>query len=159
MLPQLRWIWHSIIFRNPQLYTLHGHGRQDLQNSLDTGLQLTDGRLKVSELMRGKSRKKNMTLAFLSACETAKGDAQMPDETMQLAASMLFAGFRGVVGTMWTMADPDGPRIAETFYDHLFKGCDPKADPPVLPDLTKAAEALHIAVAKLRTDPTVSFRR
>ncbi|KAJ7083423.1 CHAT domain-containing protein [Mycena epipterygia] len=135
------------------------HGTQDLQNPLETGLLLTDGRLKVSELMRGKSQKKSMTLAFLSACETAKGDDTVPDEAMHLAATLLFAGFRGVVATMWTMADPDGPAIAETFYRHLFKGCDPNMDPLNLPDLTKAAEFLHIAVAKLRADPNVPFSR
>jgi hypothetical protein len=53
----------------------------------------------------------------------------------------------------------DGPKIAEAFYEHLLKGCDANADVPILPDLTKAAEALHIAVAKLRADPSVSFRR
>ncbi|KAJ6516957.1 tetratricopeptide repeat-containing protein [Mycena vulgaris] len=135
------------------------HGTQDLKNPLETGLHLTDGRLKVSELMRGKSQKQSMSLAFLSACETAKGDETVPDEAMHLAATLLFAGFRGVVATMWTMADPDGPKIAGSFYEHLFKGCDANANPPILPDLTKAAEALHIAIAKLRADPNVPFSR
>jgi CHAT domain-containing protein len=45
--------------------------------------------------------KKTMSLAFLSACETAKGDKTIPDEAMHLAATLLFAGFRGVVATMW----------------------------------------------------------
>ncbi|KAJ7107528.1 CHAT domain-containing protein [Mycena epipterygia] len=135
------------------------HGTQDQRNPLETCLHLTDGRLKVSELMRGKSQNKSMSLAFLSACETAKGDETVPDEAMHLAATLLFAGFRGVVATMWTMADPDGPTIAEMFYQHLFKGCDADADPPILPDLTKAAEALHIAVKNLREDPEVSFSR
>ncbi|KAJ7631531.1 CHAT domain-containing protein, partial [Mycena rosella] len=132
------------------------HGIQDIQNPLESGLLLTDGRLKVSELMRGKSQKKSMTLAFLSACETAKGDDTVPDEAMHLAATLLFAGFRGVVATMWTMADLDGPKIAETFYQHLFKGCNTNTDPP---DLTKAAECLHNAVAKLRADTNVPFSR
>ncbi|KAJ7107947.1 CHAT domain-containing protein [Mycena epipterygia] len=135
------------------------HGTQDLQNPLETGLILTDGRLKVSELMRKKSPKKSMTLAFLSACETAKGDETVPDEAMHLAATLLFAGFQGVVATMWTIADPDGPKIAETFYRHLFKDCDTNTNPPILPDLTKAAECLHIAVAKLRANPNVPFSR
>ncbi|KAJ7090002.1 CHAT domain-containing protein [Mycena epipterygia] len=135
------------------------HGTQDLKNPLETGLHLTDGRLEVSELMQGKSQKKTMSLAFLSACETAKGDETVPDEAMHLAATLLFAGFRSVVATMWTMADPDGPKIAETFYEELFKGCDADANPPILPDLTNAAEALHIAVTKLRADPNIPFSR
>ncbi|KAJ7339801.1 CHAT domain-containing protein [Mycena albidolilacea] len=139
------------------------HGIQDRKNPLDSGLLLTDGRLKVSELMRKndniKSQQKTMTLAFLSACETAKGDDKLPDEAMHLAATHLFAGFRGVVATMWTIADSDGPKIADAFYAHLFKGCNGNAEAPVLLDLTEAAEALHAAVAKLRADPSVSFKR
>ncbi|KAJ7939220.1 CHAT domain-containing protein [Mycena leptocephala] len=157
------------------------HGMQNVQNPLNSALLLTDGPLKVSELMRRddhlKSRQKNMTLAFLGACETAKGDDKVPDEAMHLAATLLFAGFRGVIATMWsvmiilytllntkvcakrTIADRDAPKIADAFYEHLFKGCDATSDPPVLPDLTKAAEALHIAIAKLREDPDVSFNR
>jgi CHAT domain-containing protein len=83
------------------------HGIQDLKHPLDSGLILTDGRLKVSEIMRRPENEKasnvknTMSLAFLSACETAKGDDTVPDEAMHLAATLLFAGFRGVVATMW----------------------------------------------------------
>jgi CHAT domain-containing protein len=83
------------------------HGTQDLENPLDSGLILSDGRLKVSEIMRrpdGNNTldiRKPMSLAFLSACETAKGDKTIPDEAMHLAATLLFAGFCGVVATMW----------------------------------------------------------
>jgi CHAT domain-containing protein len=54
------------------------HGVQDLQHPLDSGLILSDGRLKVSEIMRRPESdhvldaRKSMSLAFLSACETAK---------------------------------------------------------------------------------------
>lgn len=57
------------------------------------------------------------------------------------------------------MADHDGPRISAAFYEHLFKGCSAGPDNLVLPDLTKGAEALHVAVAKLRADPSVPFSR
>jgi CHAT domain-containing protein len=81
------------------------HGVQDSQNPLHSGLLLSDGRLKVSELMRAdnrvESQEKMMRLAFLSACETAKGDEELPDEAMHLAATLMFAGFSGVVATMW----------------------------------------------------------
>jgi CHAT domain-containing protein len=86
-----------------------GHGVQDSLNPLDSGLVLTDGLLKVSEVMRrgqvedniSPASGKGMSLAFLSACETAKGDVKVPDEAVHLAATLLFAGFRGVVATMW----------------------------------------------------------
>ncbi|KAJ7734340.1 hypothetical protein DFH07DRAFT_780335 [Mycena maculata] len=113
------------------------HGIQDTEDPLDSGLVLSDGRLKVFDLMRGdanaKSRKRNITLAFLR--------------------------FRGVAATMWTVANPDCPKIAETFYEHIFRNSDATVDPPILPGLTRAAEALHIAVSNLREDPNVSFKR
>jgi hypothetical protein len=57
------------------------------------------------------------------------------------------------------MDDRDGPKIADTFYEHLFKNCSPDTTPPVLPDLTQAAEALHVAVRKLRDEGNIPFRR
>ena len=62
---------------------------------------LGNGNLKVSKIIQ--KRNTNASLAFLSACETAKGDKGSPDEAMHLAATMLFAGFCGVVGTMWSV--------------------------------------------------------
>jgi CHAT domain-containing protein len=44
---------------------------------------------------------KHAQLAFLSACETAKGDREQPDQAIHLAATMLFVGFKSVIGTMW----------------------------------------------------------
>jgi hypothetical protein len=55
--------------------------------------------------------------------------------------------------------DLDGPKIADTFYEHLFKDCDPNSSPPVLPDLRQAAKALHLAVAKLRQETDIPLRR
>lgn len=155
------------------------HGIQDPNNPLDSGLILTDGCLKIAKIMQGQGNEdinvKSMSLAFLSACETAKGDQDTPDEAIHLAATLMFAGFHKVVATMWyvyhvhsptlladpffrTMQDEDGPKIADTFYKHLFKDCDPNANPPVCPDLANAAEALHMAVAELRAEPGISFK-
>jgi CHAT domain-containing protein len=75
------------------------HGKQDAKNPLESGLILHDGRLKVQEIM--KQSTSNASLAFLSACKTAMGAEDLPDEAVHLAASLLFAGFRGVVATMW----------------------------------------------------------
>jgi len=75
------------------------HGTQDRTNPLDSALILDDGPLPVSQIMKTSMR--SASLVFLSACETAKGDANVPDEAMHLAGTMLFAGFRGAVATMW----------------------------------------------------------
>jgi CHAT domain-containing protein len=76
------------------------HGYQNMANPLESGLILDGGeQLKISQIMEKPMPK--AALAFLSACQTAMGDEQLPDEAMHIAASMLFAGFRGVVATMW----------------------------------------------------------
>jgi hypothetical protein len=79
------------------------HGVQDLEDALHSGFCLHDGRLTVSQLMdiRPDEQEEAFFFAFLSACETAKGDKEQPDQAVHLAAAMLFAGFRTVVGTMW----------------------------------------------------------
>ncbi|KAJ7465536.1 CHAT domain-containing protein [Mycena latifolia] len=138
------------------------HGAQDQMNPLDSGLMLSDGRLKVSQIMQQLGHDKSrtpMSLAFLSACETAKGDNATPDEAMHLAATLLFAGFHAVVATMWTIDDKDGPKVADTFYEYLFKNCTPHGNSSVTPDLQKTAKALHFSIAKLRKEPGMSFKR
>ncbi|KAJ6563360.1 CHAT domain-containing protein, partial [Mycena vulgaris] len=135
------------------------HGIQDTEKPLQSALLIGSERLTVAQIMwqsgishdGGETRGKHMGLAFLNACETSPGDKKLPDEAMHLAATLLFAGFRSVAATMWTMHDPNGPEVAEAFYDHLFRNAEPKSNPLVFPDLSESAEALHLAVKKLRT--------
>jgi len=54
------------------------------------------------------------------------------------------------------MVDEDGPTIAGSFYEELVRG--PDGTPSLEPDVTKSAQALHMAVKKLRVQ-NVSFRR
>ncbi|KIM76304.1 hypothetical protein PILCRDRAFT_797811, partial [Piloderma croceum F 1598] len=130
------------------------HGEQNKTNPLESSLILEDGQLKISRIMQESTP--NASLALLCACETAMGNEDLPDEAMHLGATLLFAGFRGVVATLWSIADADGPQIADSFYEHLFKDYN-KVD-NVGPDTTQAARALHHAVAKLRSE-NVSFAR
>jgi len=134
------------------------HGQQNPQNPLESALLLQDGQLKVSQIMQQSMP--NASLAFLSACETAMGNENLPDEVIHLGATLLFAGFRAVVATMWSISDADGPKIADTFYEILFKesGSTTGMTDRSGPDTTQAARALHLAVAKLRAE-NVSFVR
>ncbi|EAU90760.2 hypothetical protein CC1G_04029 [Coprinopsis cinerea okayama7 len=120
------------------------HGSQDSSNPLDSSLILSGGCLTMGSLIRG-CRTSNAALAYLSACETAMGDQERPDESLSLAATMQFAGFRSVVATMWAIQDEDAPIVADVFYHHLFRRGT--AAPP---DITDAAYGLHLAVKKLR---------
>jgi CHAT domain-containing protein len=77
------------------------HGIQDHEDATRSGFGLGDGRLSISDLMQLEI--KTGFLAFLSACETAKGSKDQPDQAMHLAAAMLFVGFKSVIATMWSI--------------------------------------------------------
>ena len=91
----------TVLGHLPHVFITHFacHGTQEFLDPLASALLLHDGHLDITRIM--KLALPNASLAFLSACETAQGDIQSLDEAMHIAATMLFAGFRGVVGTMW----------------------------------------------------------
>lgn len=91
----------SVFSRLPTASIVHFacHGVQERVEPLDSALLLKDGRLTISKIM--KQSYPNGSLAFLCACETAMGAANIPDEAMSLGASLLLSGFLNVVATMW----------------------------------------------------------
>lgn len=97
---------HDVVSRLPEASFLHlaCHGRQDPDNALDSGFAMRDKMMTVTQLMALKLPR--AFLAFLSACDTARGDERQPDQAMHLAATMLFVGFSSVVGTMWYVVSP-----------------------------------------------------
>jgi CHAT domain-containing protein len=117
------------------------HASQDTLNPIESCFHLHGGALSLAEI--AKKSLKNKGLAFLSACQTATGDEQMPDEAIHLAAGMLVAGYPTVIATMWSIKDGDAPLIADQVYGELMK--DGRLDGG------RAARALHAAVGALRT--------
>lgn len=81
-------------------------------------------------------------LAFLSACQTATGSTQAPDEAIHLAAAIQLLGYRHVIATLWSIYDSPAPDIADTVYAALTA--------TGRPDANYAAHALHHAVTALR---------
>jgi CHAT domain-containing protein len=117
------------------------HGVQDVRNPTKSALLLAgDARLTLLDITRLSLP--NAELAYLSACQTATGSEDLSEEAIHLTASMLFAGYRGVIGTMWSIRDEDAPQVADAVYTHLFN--------ETRPDPTQAAFALHEAVKKLQ---------
>jgi len=54
------------------------------------------------------------------------------------------------------MKGEDGPTIADTFYEAIFQGPDGK--PAQQPNTNKSAQALHIAIKKLRSSNVPFWR-
>jgi len=82
-------------------------------------------------------------LAYLSACHTAFGTAELIDEAIHLTSAFQLAGFPHVVGTLWEIDDSLAVDIADAFYTALT------LDDGTL-DFSRAANALHDAVRAVR---------
>ncbi|VDB91778.1 unnamed protein product [Peniophora sp. CBMAI 1063] len=121
------------------------HGYQRAKDPLQSAFALDDGPLTLSQLMGTAA--KDAELAFLSACQTAVGDENNPEESMHLAAGMLAVGVKGVVATMWSIEDRDAPIIVEAYYKKLLELRKAGA---IAKGYTGAAYALHEATRVLR---------
>ncbi|KAJ6563210.1 CHAT domain-containing protein [Mycena sp. CBHHK59/15] len=125
------------------------HGQQNLHDPPKSCLQLYEGILDLETILRMPLS--HAEFVFLAACQTAMGDAELANESFHLGGGFIAAGFRGAIGTMWSMLDQDGPVLAEAIYTHLFSNSKK-------PQATDAAKALQLAVRKLH-DSGVSYER
>ncbi|WP_344485507.1 CHAT domain-containing protein [Glycomyces endophyticus] len=121
-----------------------GHGSQQWSDLGGGALYTHDhqdaGPLTAADIARLRLRRAR--LAYLSACETARGTAELPDEALHLSGALQIAGFTHVVAAQWKVQDQDALDISDGFYAGLGtrEGLDPD----------RAARALHQAVANLR---------
>lgn len=116
------------------------HGTQDLGAPSHGGIVLYDGALTIAELATVRH---NMgELMFLSACKTATGGVVNLDEAISLSAALHHAGWRHVIGTLWSVWDDAAADITAGVYRHIRH--DGRIDPQ------HTAEALHRATRQLR---------
>ncbi|KAJ7277741.1 CHAT domain-containing protein, partial [Mycena rebaudengoi] len=125
------------------------HGEQNIIEPPKSCLQLYGGTLKLETILQMSLPKAEFV--FLAACQTAKGDAALVNESFHLGGGFIAAGFQGAIATMWSMMDEDGPVVAETVYNHLLGSGD-------RPRASDAAKALQLAVRRLR-DAGVPYER
>jgi CHAT domain-containing protein len=91
----------------------------------------------ISELNLGRA-----DLAYLSACSTADPSPRLPDEALHITSAFQLAGYRNIVGTLWSVLD--SPEVAESVYRHLT------ANGSLPPDTARTATALHRSLTDLR---------
>ena len=130
------------------------HGILETGRPFDASFKLHGGaHLTLLDIVR--SRLPNAEFAFLSACHTAElTEESIADEGLHLAAAVQYCGFRSVVGTMWAMADIDGPDLAVNFYRAVFS--DRQEGTPYY---ERTAEALRDAVRSLRRKRDMRLER
>ncbi|MEU1183844.1 CHAT domain-containing protein [Streptomyces sp. NPDC005820] len=83
-------------------------------------------------------------LAFLSACRTAEPSGVLPDESIHITSALQLAGYRHVIGSLWSLTDGVAARVTDQVYADLTAGGTP--------DARHAARALHTTVRRLRDE-------
>ncbi|KAG1771177.1 CHAT domain-containing protein [Suillus placidus] len=120
------------------------HGKQDPAQPYNSHFVMRDEHLTLLDIMDRDIP--HAEFAFLSACHTAVGDEETPDEVIHLAAGLQFSGFKSVVGTLWEVDDAVAKHVVQAFYTYMFH---PK-EVGVM-DPTKAAWALNCATHAVKT--------
>ncbi|MEU9271988.1 CHAT domain-containing protein [Streptomyces sp. NPDC048251] len=93
------------------------HGTADPRNPSTSHLLLHDRPLLVSDIFR--MRLEHAELAYLSACSTAASGSAAHNETLDIASSLMVAGFPHVIATRWPVGDHRAADVAAQFYAHL----------------------------------------
>ncbi|KAG8959018.1 hypothetical protein FRC03_008543 [Tulasnella sp. 419] len=125
------------------------HGSQNAKDPFDSCFHLHDSKLTLRDIIH--ARLPDAQFAFLAACHSAAGDIGKPDETIHMAAGLQFCGFRSVIGTMYAMADLDGPALVEEVYKQIFHHSTEVEDHNgVTADCRDAANALNMATKTLK---------
>jgi CHAT domain-containing protein len=122
------------------------HGRFDPAEPLDSSLDLAGGeRLTLRQIFE-RPPFRNLRLAVLSACETARAEHErLPDEVIGLPAGLLSAGAPAVVGSLWLVNDVSAALLMRKFYELHRVGDLQRGLPPMPP-----ARALRFAQLWLR---------
>jgi CHAT domain-containing protein len=123
------------------------HGTQNLEEPFKSAFLMRDEPLTLLDITQTDLSRHEF--AFLSACETAVGSVETPDEVIHLAAALQFAGVKSVIGTFWSVQDSTVQRLVEAFYRNLCG--DGKMNPK------RAARALHMAVQSLANDKDITL--
>lgn len=83
----------------------------------------------------------NADLVVLSACETALGRDIRGEGLLGLTQGFLYAGAKGVVASLWPVADRATAELMRRFYDHMLR------------DGLRPADALRRAQLSIAADP------
>ncbi|KAG2137426.1 CHAT domain-containing protein [Suillus bovinus] len=121
------------------------HGTQNIAEPFKSAFLMRDEPLSLLDITQTDLSRHQF--AFLSACETAVGDRDTPDEVIHLAAGLQFAGVKSVIGTLWKVNDSTVERLVKAFYKNFC------GDGTM--NCKRAAWALHRAVYSLISDQDI----
>ncbi|KAI1325700.1 CHAT domain-containing protein [Xylariaceae sp. FL0255] len=132
------------------IFHFAGHGGTNPKSPLHSQLLLRDyieDPLTVENLLKTNIGSASPFLAYLSACGTGENrNADLADEGIYLTIACQIAGFRHVIGILWSVDDSMYVKMAEAVYKVLH---DEAIDSGRIRDQAVSG-ALHHAMRKLR---------
>ena len=104
-----------------------GHCEFDRKNDLESGWALSDGFLRVEDILKMGQSSNLPALIFSNACHSAQVkpvllDAQYQQASYGLASAFLFAGVRHYIGSIRKIEDTASLVFAREFYAKLVSG-------------------------------------
>ncbi|WP_329274632.1 CHAT domain-containing protein [Streptomyces sp. NBC_00691] len=115
----------EVLLRVPNTSVFHAacHAHFDADDPLSSGLILAGGVLTARDILQQDWH--SVRLAVLSACETGVSRTSRTDETLGLSRSLLFAGVRSLVMSLWRVPDSTTAAIMGDFHDLTLGGAAP----------------------------------
>ncbi|MCX6032110.1 MAG: CHAT domain-containing protein [Chloroflexi bacterium] len=109
-----------------------GHAFFDRRYPMSSGLQLADGRLQASEILR--ELRLQAELVILAACESGRGQVLRGEEILGLSRALLYAGSPALVVTLWPVHEIPTRLFAEKLVADLYPDARPgeSADPALI---------------------------
>lgn len=106
------------------IFHFAGHGTTHATDPSQSSLLLQDWLsdcLTVGDLLKQELRAHAPFLACLSACGTGRiQEGRYLDESIHLMSSLQLAGFRHVIGTLWSVEDKSCAEMAKILYKIIF---------------------------------------
>ena len=119
----------------------HGHARPDAP--LFSHLRLADGQLTALDCL---DLELDCELVTLSACETSHAVVAAGDEPIGLTRSLLYAGARSVIQSLWRVDDDATRQLMSDMYARLRSGAGRA-------EALRAAQRAFLIHAKGRSHP------
>ncbi|KAH7246762.1 CHAT domain-containing protein [Fusarium tricinctum] len=132
------------LLKTCSIFHFAGHAMEDALNPLRSTLLLYDREkdpMTVENLLHLNLNENSPFLAFLAACETGRVTlSRFQDESIHLVAAYQLAGFRHVIGTLWSVEDQMSLNVAKGMYTNLLHGMTDE----------RVSRSLHEATRRLR---------
>jgi len=126
-------------------FTGHGYVHSNYHNSflaVASDTSKIDSRLSFEDIQRLNL---HADMVVLSACETAVGNVSRGEGVMSISRSLIEAGTKSVISTLWSVNEQSTAEILQHFYNYLLEG-------------KRKDEALHLAKQTYLDHASVSMR-